>query len=111
MPLNHNLGEPIEGLGPFRVVPNAKWRETSMFEQAATIAAQAFMDKGALLPITFDEKEVLTQEFPGVNVLMFIFCKSIRGQDHFSVREFQLPDDMMRELKTLGKWEAMPPFN
>jgi hypothetical protein len=111
MPLNHDLGEPIDGLGPvFRVVPNAKWRETSMFEQAATIAAEAFMDKGALLPITFDDREVLTQEHMP-NVLLFIFCKSIRGQEHFSVREFKMPDDMIRELKALGKWESSPPFN
>lgn len=111
MPLNHDLGEPIDGLGPFRVVSNAKWRETAMFDQAATIAAQAFMEKGALLPITFDEKECLCQEFPGSNVLMFIFCKSIRGTEHYSIREFQIPDDMMKELKALGKWAAMPPYN
>lgn len=112
MPLNHELGEPIDGLpSQFRVVPNTKWRETQMFEQAATIAAEAFFEKGALLPVTFDDREVVTQEFWTLPAIVFVFCKKIRGEEFLSVRKYDIPPDMMRELRANGLWEAKPPFN
>ncbi len=112
MPLDHVKGEVIGDLGHvYRAAPNTKWREHQLFEEAATIAAETFHAMGALLPITFDDGEVLVQEYPRTNALVFVFCKSIARTEQIVVRKYDIPDDMMRELRAQGRWLPMPPFN
>lgn len=106
MPLDKVKGEQIGGLGHvYRVVPAAKWRMTSLFESAATAAEEAFTRSGALAPITFDEEEVLVQEYPKAAKLAFVFCKRIRGNEHFYPFVFDLPPQMIADLIVTNKWE------
>jgi hypothetical protein len=106
MPLDHVKGEVVGDLGhAFRVVSNAKWRETPLFEEAARNAEKAFSQAGALLPISFDDAEVLTQEYPAARKLVMIFAKKIRGSETFFPWIWDLPEPMVRELKALGKWD------
>lgn len=112
MPLDHVKGEVIGDLGHvYRIAPNTKWREHQLFEEAASYAAQAFLDKGALLPIQFDHGEVLVQEYPQINALVFVFCKNIARTEQIVVRKYDIPDDMVRELCAQGRWDPTPPFN
>ena len=109
MALNKTEGEVVEGLGDaFRVVPNAKWRETKLFEEAANKAAQSFLDAGALWPITFDDGEVLAQEYPRDRRLLLLFAKNVRGKEMIYPWVWDLPDNMVSELKALGKWDDLP---
>lgn len=102
-------GEVIEGLGhQFRVVPNSKWRESRLFEEAANRAAAAFLKSGALWPITFDEHEVLVQEYPSDNKIVVLFSKKIRGREELYPWVWELPPQAVKELKALGKWDDSP---
>jgi hypothetical protein len=107
MPLNHKTGEVIEGLGrEFRVVPNEKWRESKLFDDAANSAAAAFLKAGALWPILFDDEEVVTQEYPNDNRLVIVFLKKIKGEDVLYPFVWELPPEMTAELSALGKWDS-----
>lgn len=106
MALNKLIGEQVDGVhGPFRVVPNTKWRETPLFEQAANEAAMAFQRQGALLPITFDDDELVTQEYPRTRQLVMVFSKTIRQAEHYYPYVFDLPHSMIKELRANGRWE------
>ena len=108
MPLNKDAGEHIDGLpGAYRVVPNQKWRESKLFDQAAEEAAKIFAAQGALLPIGFDDDEVLSQEYPSSNQLAFLFVKNIRGQEHFYPYVYALPVEMVAELAAIGRWKPI----
>lgn len=109
MPLNRIQGEHIEGLGEkYRVVPNCKWRETPQFEEAAKAAEQAFLNSGVLWPVSFDDDEVLTQEYPEERILAFIFLKNIRGVESLYPYPRRLPGSLVRELRVNGKWDDTP---
>jgi hypothetical protein len=109
MPLDRIRGEVIGDLGhAFRVVPNEKWRETKLFDEAANKAASAFLQAGALWPITFDDQEVITQEYPADNRLVIVFLKTIKGNETLFPWVWELPNEMVAELRTLGKWDATP---
>lgn len=109
MPLNHEQGEQIEGLpATFRVVPVGKWFDTPLFDQAAQIAAQMFANEGAIVPVKFDETDVLVQEYPKDAKLVFIFHKMIKGKEMLYPYTWSLPPEMIAELKTTGKWELDP---
>lgn len=109
MALDRKKGEIIEGLGSqFRIVPNGKWRETKLFEEAATRAAAAFLKSGAMWPITFDEDDVLIQEYPADRKIAVLFVKKIRGQEALYPWVWELPDAAVQELAALGKWDTSP---
>lgn len=102
-------GEVIDGLGTqFRVVPNAKWRETRLFEEAANRAAAAFLKSGALWPISFEDAEVLIQEYPADNKICVLFAKKIKGKESLYPWVWELPEQAVKELKALGKWDDRP---
>jgi len=108
MPLNPK-GELIDGLGQqFRVVPNAKWRETRLFEEAAKRAAAAFLKSGALWPIVFEDDDVLIQEYPAERRICVLFIRKIKGKDNLYPWVWELPDQAVKELKALGKWDDSP---
>lgn len=101
-------GELIGDLGAnYRVVDNVKWRDSQLFEVAASRAAKAFWQSGALLPITFDDEEVLTQEYPHTGKLVMLFGKVIRGQKHFYPYIWEFTDAQVAELTALGKWAPL----
>lgn len=106
MSLNRTDGEQIEGLeGPFRVVPARKWFETSLFDAAAGEAARKFRAAGWGLSISFDEDQVLVQEYPRTRQLAMIFQMRIRGQDTYYVHVFALPPEMIANLKASNLWD------
>lgn len=106
MPLNHELGEPSpEILSPFRVVKTDKWKHTHFHEVACINAAQAFMAAGALYPILFGEGDILVQEYPRINKLEYVFSKGIAGVEHFYRWVFDIPEDLIGELKAAGRWD------
>lgn len=108
MALDKIKGEVLEGLGhKYEIAPNYKWRESQLFEEAAMAAAEAFMNSGALWPITFDEEEVLIQEYRESNQIAIIFSKNVRGTEQLYPFVWDLPADMVRELRAIGKWEAL----
>lgn len=109
MSLDKTRGEVIDGLGhAFRVVPNAKWRDSKLFEQAATKASEVFIRAGALWPVSFDDAEVIMQEYPAERTLAMVFAKKIRGNEHLYPWVWELPIEMIKELKALGKWDDTP---
>ncbi len=106
MPLDRIKGEVIDGLGhKYRVVPNGKWRDSQLFEEAAGRAARAFLKSGALWPVTFDDMEVITQEYPADHKIAIVFLKQVRGKETLYPWVWELPMPMVKELKALGKWD------
>lgn len=109
MPLDHDNGENIEGLGPgFHVSKGRQkeyWKHTSLWNEACRDAARVFHAEGALLPVTFDDRQVLIQEYPRLNKVAFIYCRQVAGKELFHVFAFDLPDDLIKELKVTGKWQ------
>lgn len=105
MPLDRTNGERIEGLeAPHVVVPNVKWRETDMFNTAATNAARAFMKAGYPIIPTFDDEQVLTQEYPTLGRLVFVFQMRIKGDEMLYPYVFALPPEMIANLRAAGQW-------
>lgn len=105
MPLDRTKGEQIEGLdGPFKVVPNTKYRETPLFEEAAAAAALAFRRAGYPLAITFDDDQVLTQEYPHSGQIAMVFVTNIRGAEQLYVHVWALPPEMVASLRASGQW-------
>lgn len=107
MPLNHKDGEEIGTLGRGNPVPLTKWADSRFFNMAAGMAAKAFVAKGALLPIQFDQLEVLVQEYPQKDRLAFIFLRVIAGKEHFFPWVFTLEPDVISELVNTGKWSRV----
>lgn len=63
--LDKTQGELLQDLGPaYIVVPTSKWRDTPMYDQACDAARAAFAKSGALLPVVFDDSNIITQEYP-----------------------------------------------
>ncbi|MCK9549206.1 hypothetical protein [Aquamicrobium sp.] len=126
MPLNRDAGERIEGLSDnFRIAPLAKWRELTgiqvpyqipgkfrprtatrpMYEDALETAKKAFADAGALIPVVISESDVLVQEYPADQAVVFVFYRKIAGEDKFVTRRYDLDDRLIGFLKTTGRWE------
>lgn len=105
MPLNREQGELLGELGPeYIIVPFAKWAGTGLPEDAAKRAAAAFREAGALYPIEIAEDDVLIQEYPRLHKVVFLFQRKIAGAEHFYHFTFDLPPQMVAELRATGKW-------
>lgn len=103
--LNRVTGELIESLGPGHVVaPLSRWADTSLFEEAADRAAAVFHKAGAILPITWDEEDILVQEYPQLHKLAFIFARRIAGKARYHVAVIALPPSTVAELRMSGRW-------
>lgn len=109
MSLDTKRGETLEGLtGPYRVVPARKWFETRLFDEAAGEAAKKFRAAGWPLAVTFDEDQVLIQEYPQTNQLAMVFHMKIKGQDQFYVHVYALPPEMIANLSASNLWDGAP---
>ena len=67
-------------------------------------AAQAFLAAGALAPLSIDYEDVIVQEYPTANKLVFLFQRRIAGREHFYPYVFDLPADMVAGLRASGRW-------
>lgn len=100
-------GELIGDLGRgFRVVPNAKWRDTLLWTQASENAIRAFCTSGALLPISFSDDDILVQEYPLRNQIAFIFERRVAGKEMIYPYVFTLSPNAVAELRNTGRWPA-----
>ena len=104
MPLDQKNGENVGEFGVGRPAPLTKWSDTRFFHFAASRASEAFRKQGALAPIQFDQSEVLVQEYPTQNVLMFIFARQIAGQERYFIHHFTLEPEVVSDLVNTGKW-------
>lgn len=105
MALNRIKGEIVGELGTdFIVVPLARWGDTTLYQQAEEHAAQAFLSAGALAPLTIYDDDVVVQEYPSKNKLVFLFQRKIAGREHFYPYVYDLPPKMVAELRTIGRW-------
>ncbi len=105
MPLNRQTGELIGDLGPhYQIAPLDRWASTPLYAQAEKHAAEAFFAAGALAPLYFRDDDVLVQEYPSQRKLAFLFQRKIAGKEHFYPYVFDLPDDMVAQLRAIGKW-------
>lgn len=109
MPLDHDNGETIPELGPGFHVAKGKqkdyWKHTSLWDEACKDAARVFHIEGALLPVVFDDRQILVQEYPRDRKLVFIFCRPVAQRELFHIFTFDLPPEMIAELKVTGKWQ------
>lgn len=105
--LNHMLGEPIGKLGIGQVVPVSKWADTTLFDFACERAEQSFVRAGAILPIEFEEQEILVQEYPAAQppAIAFLFTKKIAGKQKYHPCVINLTPEIVSELVTAGRWQ------
>lgn len=104
MPLN-TAGEFIPELrAQYRVVPLSKWAETPHFQEAAQQAAIAFREAGAMLPIRIEEDDVVVQEYPALNKVVFLFQRRIAGKEKFVERTYDLSEPFVAALRAQGLW-------
>jgi len=129
MALNREKGEPLEGYDSvFRVVPAEKYqalpRLTTMVPRTVGIkfkrkvmvavpiaeAAYAFAQAGFInvgAPRNVDlEYDVMVQEYPRTNQVVFIFCATIKGQDQYVIAPFQLTNQQVAELVITSNWKS-----
>lgn len=105
MPLDKVKGEPIDGMPDDYIVVNiSKWRNTPLMPQAAEAAADAFIAIGALLPVWFEEDDILVQEYPRSGQIAFLFQRRIRGETHYYPYVYELPKAAIKELVAEGLW-------
>jgi len=103
--LDHNNGERIEGLPErYVVAPADRWTDSPLFADAVKHAVDAFMQAGALRPIFFGADDILVQEYPDTRQVAFIFARKIAGKPYYYPFVYDLPDDMVAQLKAVGRW-------
>lgn len=105
MPLNRETGEIVGDLGAdYIVAPFSRYAETPLLGEAIAHATDAFVAAGALLPISIREPDVLIQEYPATNKVVFLFQRRICGKEHFYPYVFSLPHQMVQALRLVGRW-------
>lgn len=107
MPLNKEFGEQLEGMpDDFVVAPLSKWADKGqLLAEAAKVAADQFAAAGAAKPVIFDGDDILVQEYHKTGQVAFVFIRQVNGQEMFSWYVWDLPDDMVIELRTNGEWD------
>jgi len=107
MPLDKTKGETIEGLGEdYLIAPLSKWIDTPLVEMAAQHAAEAYIKAGALSPISFDEEDILIQEYYREAKVAVVFQRRVRGEEMLYPYVFELPHNLIAELVATGRWKA-----
>lgn len=105
MPLDREKGEVIGDLGSDYIIGKIEtWAPTDMFVVAYSNAIDAFIACGAVPPISIKPEDVMIQEYPSLNKLAFLFQRRIAGKEHFYPFVFDLPMQMIRDLRASGKW-------
>jgi hypothetical protein len=129
MPLNHLVGERIDGLDPvFCVVPVSKYRDLPKLTvavreevgkkfkrevdvqrpiyEAALAFAQIALYKAGADP-KYTSYDVLCQEHPRSGTVTFVFCANIGGKEHFVVAPFALAPQQIADLKARNLWQDL----
>lgn len=128
MPLDHTNGEQIDGMPHiYRVVPAAKYAnenrlttivkemtgksfrreievEKPIFEAAMNHAMEGFVKAGLQLGSDID---CLCQEYFTDDIIMFLFCAKINGEDHYVTAPFKLHEQQIAELTQRGMWKPL----
>jgi hypothetical protein len=98
-------GEVIGTLGRNYVIdPLWKWTDTAMWSEATKRAVAAFLKKGAILPISFDEQSVLIQVYPDQGRIAFVFARNVAGAQCYVPVVIVLGPNEVAQLKMAGRW-------
>ena len=108
MPLNKEFGEQLEGMpDEFVVAPLSKWADKGqLLAEAAKVAADQFAQAGAAKPVIFDGDDILVQEYHSTGQVAFLFQRVVNGIEMFVPYVYDLPDDFIAELRTVGRWRT-----
>ena len=113
MPLDRHNGEVLDGLPPsphipldfkhlaalsnytvtYEAAPKFKLAGVSyskkrpVYEDALARAEEAFLAKGALAPVKFDNSGILVQVYPKMDMLFVIFMRPIAGAEYYHVSD------------------------
>lgn len=125
MPLDRRNGEVLDGLPPsphiqldfkhlaalsnytvaydaapkFRLVGVDYTKKRPVYEDALAGAEQAFLSKGALAPVKFDNSGILVQVYPKLSMLFVIFMRPIAGEEYYHVSNpYHAPQPVMLSL-------------
>lgn len=106
MPLDKTNGEIVGELGRgFRIVPNSKWRDTHLWDDAVERAREAFKKAGSWLPITLTDDHILVQEYPSQDRIAFIFERKVAGKERLVPVVYTIGAQMKAHLVQMGRWE------
>lgn len=106
MSFNREKGEFLAGLGTdYVIAPNGRWTDTPLYDEAARHALEVFRESGSLaIRQHFDDDEILVQEYPKSRKLAFLFCRKIRNEPYYYTFTWDLPPEMITELRMSGRW-------
>lgn len=82
-------------------LPGAEYakKKRPVYEDALARAEAAFLAKGALAPIRFDNSGILVQVYPKLDMLFVIFMRPIAGVEHFHVSDpYHAPPPLVLSL-------------
>jgi len=112
MGLNRALGElQSHFTGRHRIVPTEKWMDTELGAQVWFLAQSSFGQAGAILPVHFNDDEILVQEYPDHPGIIFFFCKRVAGRERYFSVPIAFQAETLGDLKTAGKWDDPPKNN
>lgn len=104
MPLNRVMGEKLDGMSRYEVVPTADWSDTGLFEEAVRLAKDSFAQAGALMPVIIKEDDCLVQEYPDEPAIAFIFQRKVGGREMFYPFILGLSPGVVADLRVAGRW-------
>lgn len=98
-------GEEIGELGrKFTIAPLSKWADTPLWAEATKKATAAFIKRGALIPVVFDEQSVLIQEYPTQQRIVFLFARHVAGKPFYLPVVMALAPETISYLQMSGRW-------
>lgn len=97
-------GESLGDLGRGNAVPVQKWADSSFFAFAINRAEESMLKAGALLPINFDQTEIICMEYHRQHKLAFVFHRRIAGKDVYHPCVIDLSDEVIKELRATNRW-------
>jgi hypothetical protein len=108
MPLNREFGEEIEGMpADFVVSDISEWQQyDQLIKDAAKHAADVYVEAGAIMPVVFSADDILVQEYHSTGQVAFLFQRVVNGIEMFVPYVYDLPDDFIAELRTVGRWRT-----
>lgn len=128
MLLNHEIGEIIEGMDDiFHVVPVSKYGEQSRLTTTVErVRGKKFKRKVPVeIPIHVaamewirdsftlsglapgSDVEIIVQEYPASNIVMYVAAAVINGQAKFVTAPFKLSDQQVADLTLRGLWQPL----
>ena len=126
MPINHEIGEIVEGMDDiFHVAPASKYAEQTrlttvvkrqsggkfkrmvdvempVFQAAMEHAREAFMNSGIAPGSNID---CIAQEYPRTGCVCFVFCARHNGEDLWVQAPFKLTRNQIADLTLRDLWK------